>query len=48
MHDMIQPLKQMFNFTIECIQDPDGDWGTSPKTGWWDDDNATFSGALGR
>ncbi len=48
MYDMIPVFEQMFNFTIECVQEQNGDWGSTPKTGWWLDANATFGGVLGR
>lgn len=40
-------LGHLLNFTWSLDRDPDGDWGTVPKTLTWMDKNATFSGVLG-
>lgn len=43
--DLVKNLEKMFNFTVVSYM-ADG-WGSSPLTGTFYDDNATFNGALG-
>ena len=40
-------LSKMYNFTWTVEKEPNDDWGTVPKTGTHEDDNATFGGVLG-
>ena len=44
----MQTVAEMFNITFTCHKDPLNEWGSTPKSGTWHDENATFSGALGR
>ena len=40
-------LADSYNFTWTVEADPNYDWGTTPVSGTYYDDNATFSGVLG-
>ena len=46
--DIMNIIAARYNFTLVADKEPDGNWGSIPKTGAWTDPNATFEGVLGR
>ncbi len=47
MGDFTDTITELYNLTFDCYIDPNGEWGTTPKTGNWGEENATFGGVFG-